>query len=41
MTPRTSGGARHSFTVWGSDDYDVNADQGSWTALQTFLDETF
>jgi dienelactone hydrolase len=35
------GGARHSFTVWGSDDYDVAADQGSWTALQMFLDETF
>lgn len=34
------GGARHSFTVWGSDDYDVAADQGSWTALQMFLDET-
>lgn len=33
------GGARHSFTVWGSDDYDVDADQGSWTALQMFLDE--
>lgn len=35
------GGARHSFTVWGSDDYDVAADQGSWTALQMFLEETF
>lgn len=34
------GGARHSFTVWGSDDYDVAADQGSWTALQMFLQET-
>ncbi len=33
------GGARHSFTVWGSDDYDLAADQGSWTALLAFLDE--
>lgn len=33
------GGARHSFTVWGSDDYDLDADQGSWDALTAFLDE--
>lgn len=34
---RIFGGARHSFTVWGSDDYDVDADQGSWSALTEFL----
>ncbi|ROT95834.1 dienelactone hydrolase family protein [Histidinibacterium lentulum] len=34
------GGARHSFTVWGSDDYLLEADQGSWEGLQAFLDET-
>lgn len=34
------GGARHSFTVWGSDDYDLAADQGSWEGLLAFLDET-
>lgn len=34
------GGARHSYTVWGSDDYDLNADQRSWAALQTFLADT-
>ncbi len=33
------GGARHSYTVWGSDDYDLEADQASWQALQMFLDE--
>ncbi len=33
------GGARHSFTVFGSDDYDLDADQGSWAGLQTFLNE--
>ncbi|MGB0496912.1 MAG: dienelactone hydrolase family protein [Rubricella sp.] len=33
------GGARHSFTVWGSRDYDLSADQGSWDALLDFLDE--
>ncbi len=33
------GGARHSYTVWGSDDYDLEADQASWLALQMFLDE--
>jgi dienelactone hydrolase len=32
------GGARHSFTVWGSRDYDLAADTGSWDALMTFLD---
>ncbi|HET8902826.1 MAG TPA: dienelactone hydrolase family protein [Saccharospirillum sp.] len=31
------GGARHSFTVFGSGDYDLNADQASWDALQDFL----
>jgi dienelactone hydrolase len=31
------GGARHSFTVWGSDDYDLDADTASWEALQDFL----
>ncbi|RYH01889.1 dienelactone hydrolase family protein [Salipiger sp. IMCC34102] len=34
------GGARHSFTVYGSDDYDLEADRGSWDGLQTFLEET-
>lgn len=34
------GGARHSFTVWGSDDYLLDADQGSWEGLQAFLAET-
>jgi dienelactone hydrolase len=32
------GGARHSFTVWGSRDYDAAADLGSWAGLLTFLD---
>ncbi|KPQ08510.1 MAG: putative hydrolase [Rhodobacteraceae bacterium HLUCCA12] len=32
------GGARHSFTVWGSDDYDLAADRGSWSGLLAFLD---
>jgi dienelactone hydrolase len=32
------GGARHSFTVWGSGDYDLAADQGSWAGLLAFLD---
>lgn len=31
------GGARHSFTVQGSRDYDAKADQKSWEALQRFL----
>ncbi|MFP4274853.1 MAG: dienelactone hydrolase family protein [Paracoccaceae bacterium] len=38
---RVFGGARHSFTVWGSDDYDLEADRGSWQALTEFLDSTF
>lgn len=33
------GGARHSFTVHGSNDYDLAADQGSWNGLLEFLDE--
>jgi dienelactone hydrolase len=33
------GGARHSFTVYGSNDYDLHADQGSWQALLGFLNE--
>lgn len=33
------GGARHSFTVWGSNDYDLAADEASWSALLAFLDE--
>lgn len=36
---RVFGGARHSFTVYGSDDYDLEADTGSWKALLEFLDE--
>jgi dienelactone hydrolase len=36
---QVSGGARHSFTVWGSDDYDLAADRGSWDALEAFLEE--
>lgn len=35
------GGARHSFTVFGSRDYDLTADQGSWAGLQAFLSDTF
>lgn len=31
------GGARHSYTVFGSGDYDLAADRASWSALQTFL----
>src|SRR6056297_3123727 len=31
------GGALHSFTVYGSNDYDLVADQGSWDGLQEFL----
>lgn len=37
---RIFGGARHSFTVFGSDDYDLEADQGSWEGLAEFLGET-
>ena len=33
------GGARHSFTVYGSGDYDLGADQASWQALTAFLAE--
>lgn len=33
------GGARHSFTVYGSRDYDLTADQGSWEGLLAFLDD--
>ena len=33
------GGALHSFTVFGSRDYDLDADQGSWQGLQAFLGE--
>jgi len=33
------GGARHSFTVWGSGDYDREADRGSWNALTEFLED--
>ena len=36
---RVFGGARHSFTVYGSGDYDLDADRGSWQALQEFLAE--
>ncbi len=35
------GGALHSFTVWGSGDYDLTADRRSWQALTGFLDEAF
>lgn len=35
------GGARHAFTVHGSDDYDMDAERRAWTALQGFLDERF
>ena len=34
------GGALHSFTVWGSNDYDLSADTRSWSALMRFLHET-
>jgi len=33
------GGARHAFTVHGSGDYDLEADQASWDALLGFLSE--
>lgn len=32
------GGARHSFTVWGSQDYDLEADAASWDGFMDFLD---
>lgn len=34
------GGARHSFTVYGSRDYDLQADRASWNALVELLDDT-
>ena len=34
------GGARHSFTVWGSNDYDLDADEASWAGFMAFLDDT-
>jgi len=34
------GGARHSFTVSGSNDYDETADRQSWDGLMAFLDDT-
>jgi dienelactone hydrolase len=33
------GGARHSFTIEGSRDYDQAAEQGSWNAFMRFLDD--
>ncbi|MCR9121150.1 MAG: dienelactone hydrolase family protein [Phyllobacteriaceae bacterium] len=33
------GGARHSFTVFGSGDYDLAADRGAWDAFEAFLAE--
>ncbi|MGX5913731.1 dienelactone hydrolase family protein [Aliidiomarina sp. Khilg15.8] len=33
------GGARHSFSVHSSGDYDIKADQASWAALQDFLQQ--
>ena len=36
---RIFGGARHSFTVYGSGDYDLAADRGSWHALLAFLEQ--
>lgn len=33
------GGARHAFTVYGSGDYDLDADRASWQALTAFLEE--
>ena len=34
------GGARHSFTVEGSRDYDVDADRKSWDAFVRFVDNS-
>lgn len=34
------GGARHSFTVHGSGDYDLDADQASWESLLDFLGDS-
>ena len=33
------GGARHAFTVHGSDDYDMASERRAWSALQGFLEE--
>jgi len=33
------GGARHSFTVMGSRDYDAAAEQGAWQAFMRFLEK--
>ena len=33
------GGARHSFTIEGSRDFDAAAERKSWDALLRFLDE--
>ena len=33
------GGARHSFTIEGSGDFDAAAERKSWDALLRFLDE--
>lgn len=41
MDAEVYGGARHSFTVWGSPDYDLDADTRSWAALQAFLADRF
>ena len=38
---RVFGGARHSFTVWDSDDYNLAADRASWDALEDFLTDRF
>ncbi|EKE43202.1 Dienelactone hydrolase [Oceaniovalibus guishaninsula JLT2003] len=32
------GGARHAFTVFGSEDYDLDADLASWAGLTEFLE---
>lgn len=34
------GGARHTFTIEGSNDYVAEADADSWSGLMEFLDET-
>ena len=38
---RVFGGARHSFTVWGSDEDDLAADRASRDALENFLEDRF
>ena len=40
-TARIFGGARHSFTVEGSNDWDPQANAGAEAALLEFLDQTF